>query len=241
MQRSYMGMALILAVAIALAGWFVGHGFKEGRAADRFVTVKGISERDVTADVGLWPLRYVAAANDLAAAQKTINESREAVIAFLTLQGIPRGSIQVDRLDVTDVTANAWRTGDYPNRFIIAQTLMVRTDRPGLIQSASQNVSDLVDSGVILSNEGAIQGGPAYLYTQLNDLKPKMIAEATANAREAAEQFAVDSGSRLGGIRQANQGVFVIQARDRVPGIDESSQINKTVRVVSTIDYYLRD
>ncbi|MCS3903256.1 hypothetical protein J2T55_001276 [Methylohalomonas lacus] len=241
MQRDYILMTGLLALAIALAGWFIGNGFKEGRATDRYVTVKGIAERDVQADVGLWPLRYVAADNDLAQAQATINKSRETVIAFLTLQGVPKESIQLDRLEVTDVTANAWRSGDYQNRFIIAQTLMVRTNKPALIAAASQNVSDLVESGVILSYEGAMQGGPTYLFTQLSDLKPDMIAEATANARTAAEQFAEGSGSRLGGIRRANQGVFVIQPRDRAPGIDESSQIDKTVRVVSTVDYYLSD
>lgn len=232
---------LAMALSIALAGWFIGHGFKEGRSGDRYVTVKGIAERDVKADVGLWPLRYVAANNDLAQAQARISQSREAVVAFLTLQGITGDAIQLHRLEVTDVTANAWRTGDYQNRFIIAQTLMVRTDQPELIEAASQNVGDLVESGVILSYEGAIQAGPTYLFTHLNDLKPEMIAEATANAREAARQFAEDSDSRLGGIRRANQGVFVIQPRDRAPGIDESSQIDKTVRVVSTIDYYLKD
>jgi len=68
-----------------------------------------------------------------------------------------------------------------------------------------------------------------------------MIAEATAQARRAAEQFAQDSGSRIGKIRRANQGVFVILARDRAPGISEESQLHKTVRVVSTVEYYLKD
>jgi hypothetical protein len=68
-----------------------------------------------------------------------------------------------------------------------------------------------------------------------------MIAEATAEARRAAEQFATDSGSRIGSIRRANQGVFVILARDRAQGASEESQMNKTVRVVSTIDYTLVD
>jgi hypothetical protein len=68
-----------------------------------------------------------------------------------------------------------------------------------------------------------------------------MIAEATARAREAAEQFAHDSHSEIGGIREANQGVFEILPRDQAPGISEESQIVKTVRVVSTIDYLLRN
>ena len=66
-----------------------------------------------------------------------------------------------------------------------------------------------------------------------------MIADATARAREAASQFARDSHSDLGGIRQANQGVFEILPRDQAPGIVEASQIAKVVRVVATIDYYL--
>ena len=109
------------------------------------------------------------------------------------------------------------------------------------MQAVSQKVDELVDAGVVFSmGEGYRSTGPAYLFTRLNDIKPDMIAEATANAREAAQQFAEDSGSSLGGIRRANQGVFVIQPRDGAPGIAESSQLNKTVRVVATIDYYLK-
>ena len=68
-----------------------------------------------------------------------------------------------------------------------------------------------------------------------------MIAEATAHARQSAQQFAQDSGSRLGRIRRANQGVFVILPGDPAPGMTQASQINKTVRVVATIEYNLND
>ena len=57
--------------------------------------------------------------------------------------------------------------------------------------------------------------------------------------REAAEQFATDADSRLAGIRRANQGVFEILARDQAPGISQTGQLEKTVRVVSTIEYSL--
>ena len=60
-----------------------------------------------------------------------------------------------------------------------------------------------------------------------------MIAEATQAARAAAAKFADDSGARVGGIRQANQGLFTISDRDaHTPDI-------KKVRVVSTVDYFL--
>src|SRR5690606_1056002 len=90
---------------------------------------------------------------------------------------------------------------------------------------------ELVAAGVVLS-EG---GFPQFEYTRLNDIKPELIAEATANARAAAEQFALDSGARVGGIRSANQGVIDISDRDF-----GSPQVNK-VRGVTTVEYFLRD
>ena len=92
---------------------------------------------------------------------------------------------------------------------------------------------------MVLSSDGPMSGAPTYLFTRLSEHKPAMIAEATASARRAAEEFAADAGSRIGKIRRANQGVFVILARDRAPGIDEQSQREKTIRVVTTIEYSL--
>jgi len=233
--------ACVIALGLAVAGWFVGHGFLEGRMSDRFVTVKGVSERDVMADIALWPIRFVSTDNDLGRAQARIDEGKNAVLAFLRKHGIQESQVEVQALEVNDILANPYRSGPTDSRFIITQTLIVRSGAPELIRTASQKVNELVEAGVVLSSSGGPAGGPTYLFTRLNDLKPAMIAEATANARAAAEQFASDSGSRLGRIRRANQGVFVILARDRAQGIMAESQLNKTVRVVSTIEYYLKD
>jgi hypothetical protein len=236
---AYFLSALILAAGIAVAGWQVGHGIIHLRTADRYVTVKGVSERDVTADVALWPIRFVSTDDDLKKAQMRIKQSKEIILDFLTRHGIPPAAAQVQRLDVTDILANPYRSGETRSRYIISQTLMVRSADPALIHKASQAIGELVDAGVVLSSTGGPGDGPTYLFTGLNQIKPEMIAKATASAREAAEQFARDSGSKVAGIRQASQGVFVILPRDRAPGITEESEINKTVRVVTTIEYYL--
>ena len=242
MKREWLPPAALMALAVALAGWFVGHGFERGRAADRYVTVKGISERDVTADVALWPIRFVATSNSLATAQAEVKRSHRKVLAFLEKHGIGADSVRVHQLQVTDRMANPFSSGrDGGSRYIVAETLMVRTDNAELVASASQAVGELVDAGVVLQSNPGFQTGPTYLFTRLSELKPEMIAEATANARAAGEQFAKDSGAELGGIRRANQGLFVIMARDRAQGITEESSLEKTVRVVSTIDFYLED
>jgi uncharacterized protein len=82
---------------------------------------------------------------------------------------------------------------------------------------------------------------------RLESIKPDMITEATRNARAAADRFASDSGSRVGSIRQANQGVFTILPADQSSDIGEGgknayaadSSLMKTVRVVTSVQYYL--
>lgn len=236
-----LGAALLVAIGLTTAGWFVGNGFMKGRAADRFVTVKGVSEREVKADIALWPLRFVATDDDLAQAQKKIESSKKTIVHFLEKYSIAASKTELQTLEVTDILANPYRSGPTTSRFIVNQTLMVRSEDPELIYAASQKVGELVDAGVVLSSSRGPGSGPTYLFTRLNDIKPGMIAEATANARKAADQFALDSGSKISGIRRAHQGVFVIKPRDQAPGIMETNQLNKTVRVVSTIEYYLRD
>ncbi|KAA3602113.1 MAG: SIMPL domain-containing protein [Calditrichaeota bacterium] len=236
---------IILAIGIALAGLLIGLGFIKSKTADNFVKVKGVSEREVKANIAFWPLRFVATDDNLNVCQRKINESKNKILAFLKKYGIEESQTELQSLEVTDILANAYRNGPTDNRYIINQTIMVRSENPELIQNASQKVSDLVEVGVILSSSGGYgyYGGmaPTFLFTELNDLKPEMIAEATANARNAAEKFALDSGSQVGGIRRANQGVFVILPRDRAPGIMQENQLYKIVRVVSTIDYYLEN
>ncbi len=235
--------AFLLPLAIAFAGAAVGHGFARGRAADRYVTVKGIAEREAKADLALWPLRVVAADNDLGRAHQRIETSIRLIRSFLARQGIDTTTAELQEFKVTDTYANEYRpAGEAGTRYVIRQTLMVRSEQPQTVLAASQHVGELVQAGVVLSSGDEYgMGGPTFLFTGLNELKPEMIAEATARAREGAEQFARDSKSALGGIRHASQGVFEILPRDQAPGIQQESQLVKTVRVVSTVEYSLRE
>jgi hypothetical protein len=233
--------SLVLALGLMIAGWFVGNGFARGRSAEPYVEVKGLAEREVVADIALWPLRFVATGNDLRQTQVEISRSAQEIQKFLARHEIDTSVVQLQGLEVSDAFANRFEAQRTGPRFVIQQTLLVRSPRPEAVLAASQRVSELVGAGVVLSSTGEFgSGGPTFVFTRLNELKPSMIAAATANARAAAEQFATDSRTTLRGIRQASQGVFVILPRDQTSGTMEGSQLNKTVRVVSTVQYFLR-
>jgi uncharacterized protein len=238
-------LALIIAGGLTLCGAAIGSGFVSARAADRFVTVKGVAAREVQADLAIWPIRISGADNNLATANEKVATSVAGVRRFLAKHGIDTLQVQLSGFSVNDANSNQYASERRPeNRFIVNQTMLVRSSDPAKVLAASQQVGELAAIGVAISSGngeyGPGSGGPSFVFTKLNELKPAMIADATARAREGAEQFARDSRSKLGNIRQANQGMFEILPRDQAPGLTEESQISKIVRVVSTIEYFLK-
>lgn len=232
--------ALLLGIGVAVGGFLMGQGFVKARLGDRSVSVKGLSEREVKADLALWALRFVSTGNELTATQAQVKANADAVMAFLKAHGFADGDVEIQAPQVTDRLAQAYSSGPVESRFIIAQQVVLRSTDIDKVAKANSEVSQLIDQGVVLSNEyGPIR--PSYLFTKIAELKPEMIEEATKRAREAADTFAADSGSHLAGIRRAYQGQFEIQPRDATPGAQETEQIAKTVRVVSTIEYNLAD
>lgn len=236
-----LGGPLMIAAGIALGGFLAGNGIARVRESDRFVTVKGIAEREARADLAIWPLRLVAADNDLSRAHAQLQANVARTRQFLATQRIDTLQSELQDFSVQDAFTNQYGAGqNVSSRYVIHQTIVVRSTRPDLVLAASQRVAELVSAGVVLSSGGEYgNGGPTFIFTGLNKLKPEMIAEATARAREAAQQFARDAQSDLGGIRRANQGVFEILPRDQAQGITEASQVVKNVRVVTTVEYLL--
>lgn len=232
---------IVLSLGIVIGGLFAGDGFVRAKQAERYVTVKGVAEREAKATLAIWPLRIVAADNELGGANAQLQSSVRKIRAFLVRHGVDTTQLTLQEFAVRDGQADQFGNNRSGPRYVITQTLMVRSTEPEAVAAASQKVHELVSEGVVLSSgEQYGNGGPTFVFTGLNELKPAMIAQATARAREAAEQFAADAGSDLGGIRQANQGYFEILPRDQAQGISEASQVNKVIRVVATVEYLLK-
>lgn len=223
--------AAILAIGFLGGGYFAGDGLVRARQSDRSVTVRGLAERDVTADLATWTIAYSAQSTDLAAAQADIDADTRAVRTFFSELGFAADALQPTGANVSQFPNNSGGT-----TYTIRQRLQLRTTDIKRAEDAVRQQFDLIRRGVVLE-EGS---GMAYSFTGLERIKPAMVAEATKDARSAAEQFAKDSGTGVGGIKSATQGYFSIEARDGdSPGWGVSDTPYKKVRVVTTVDFYL--
>lgn len=229
-DKVLLGSAAVLAIGVIAGGYLLGDGLKRARAADRSVTVRGLAEKDVTADLATWSISYSATGTDLPTVRAEIDANTEELKAYFASLGF-----KPDALTPVGAGVNQYLNNGI-NNITITQRMLLRTTDIARAQRAVAQQFDLVRRGVTLQ-EGS---GMRYSFTRLNDLKPPMVAAATRDARAAAEQFAKDSGSGVGGIKSATQGYFSIDPRDGEGGDGSSDTPYKKVRVVTTVDFYLK-
>ena len=232
--RISIPVALFLSVGIIVGGYFIGDGISKIRVGPRTVRVKGLAEREVNADVAVWPISFDVKANDMKGLNSSLNDRLDAIETFLIGAGFSKDNISVSTPLITDLHslyrgANALP----PERYKAEATITLRSEKVKLVKETMGKTSDLIEKGVALTGERH-RAGAEFIFTSLNEVKPGMIEEATKNARVSALKFAEDSESELGVIRSATQGQISIRSRDR------STPEIKIVRVVTTIEYFLK-
>jgi hypothetical protein len=201
---------------------------------NKVVTVKGLVERPVRADYVSWPLTFTASGNELPKVYAQVNEYQKALTDFLLANGLAKTDFSPSQWRVVDQNANEYGNSSGKDRFIIYAGVQVNTDKVDKIMDLTSRTAELVARGIVLSNSSA-----SFRFSGLNAIKPELIAEATKNARAAAEQFARDAGSKVGSIARANQGVISILSKGS--DMDDPAMPDKVVRVVTTLDYYLEN
>ena len=206
-----------------------------------YVVVKGSAEKVVKADIAYWTISFTNAGNDLKILKEKNKQDLTNILLFLKENNIKENEYKIVPLELIDMDSREYKDPNQKNRFIVTQTVSVETNNVDAVEKASKNLLELISENVYLkASYGAMK--PIYIFTKLDDIKNQMIDEATVKAKSAAEQFAKDSNVKVGKIKKANQGVFVITGRNKASqyGNDELYQKNKEIRVVSTIEYYLK-
>lgn len=225
---------LLIAIGLYLLGRTLSHALTEIKDRDRVVTVKGLAEKEVPADKVIWPLAFKEIGNDMISMYDELNRKNQIIVTFLKNNGITDNEISLSAPQIIDMKAERYSNTQSPYRYNITSVITVTSGQIDRVRKLMDKQADLLKLGVAITG-GEYQYSPQFFFTKLNEIKPGMIEEATKNARSSAEKFAKDSDSELGKIKRANQGQFIIEDRDvNTPYI-------KSVRVVTTVDYYLED
>lgn len=227
-------LGLCFLVGMGLLGWQVSNALVTVKEYERTVTVKGLAEREVPADIVIWPIGFTLASNNLNDLYADLEAGKQKVQAFLREEGIAEDAITLGAPVINDKSVHAYGNEVSDFRFAATQMVTVYASDIASIRGAMSRLSELGKQGLVLMGDN-YGTQTQYLFMGLNEIKPAMIEEATKKAREVAIKFAEDSGSRLGKIKRASQGQFSISERDA------NNPHIKNVRVVSTIEYYLAD
>lgn len=216
-------------------GLIAGNAALDVKAHERSVQVKGLAEREVPADVVIWPLSYQLASNNMNELYESIAEKNGIITRFLETNGLDLEDVSTSAPSVVDRYAQSWgNTAEIEYRYVATATVTLFSDQVDVARRAMANAIELGKNGIALTGD-QYGNQVQFMFSGLNDIKPEMIEESTFNARSVAEKFAEDSESTLGKIKSASQGQFSISDRD------STTPYIKNVRVVSTVEYYLSD
>lgn len=244
--------ALIIGIGIFGSGYNIGKGLYLIKKMNRSVTVKGLAEKNVSSDLAIWEINFREVGSNLIELDQRIQQDQQRVVNFLQQQGFTTQEIDKSQFKVEDRLANIY---SQPNpqmttgqRYVVTAGMRVRSMKVGLIKQTVQAIDKLLQQGVPLAFDiGLLSPNPSYYYTQLDRIRPIMLAEATKSAYLIAQQFATDTESKLGKIQRANQGVFQIMGRDTSTlstnwnsNQNALGSIQKKVRLVTTIEYQLK-
>jgi hypothetical protein len=242
-MKSVLVLGILLAFGLIGAGYQVSTTIYKAKLMSNTVTVKGFAEKDVKADSVIWKIVFSTTGDNLDLLYNKLNFDSKRISDYLIKNGIKYEDIKIENVNVTDALANQYREKEVQkgSRYVLTGTVSINSNDVDIVEKSLQSIGMLVKDGLVLGGTNV-----KYNFTKLSEIKPEMLREATKNARNAAEQFAADAGSKVGSIQSATQGFFSILEKDTAGNGDNNTNdysanngIDKRVRVVTTITYYL--
>jgi hypothetical protein len=233
--KSMFTLGIFILLGLSSLGYFISSSVVKFKQYDRSVTVKGLSQKEYKADIVLWPIKFVIPDNDFFKLNENIEKNTKIIFDFLKKNGISDDEITVQSPSITDRLASDYSNSrNFEYRYLGKRTINIYSKNVDKIRETISKLNELTKEGIVFKIDD-YDTRIEYIFTKLNEVKPLMIEESTKKAREVALKFAKDSSSKLGKIKKARQGQFSITNRDK------NTPYIKTVRVVSTVEYYLSD
>ena len=222
-NKQYVG-ALFISLAVVVFAFAVAFSAYNFSKLGSHVEVKGLSEKIMKSDTATWTISFDVKSSNIETLYSELERNKNAIESFLINSGFEKSEINMTPMSIYQDTYR-----DALFRYNAGAQISLYTKKVDLVKEVSKNTLPLLQKGVLIT-----QSNTYFEFTDINSIKPEMLAEAIANAKISAKEFASASGSKVGNIVRANQGVIDISEKD--PGSPEY----KKIRVVSTLRFLLK-
>lgn len=227
MEKTKNNTILTIGLVLIVVALFFAYFFAPARnflQQGAYFEAKGLSEKIVKADTAIWSMSFEIKSNDIEALYADTEKNIATIRSFLKERGFEDSEINIAPINIYQDTFR-----DAAFRYNATNQISLYTKKVDLAKKTSNEALFLVKRGVVLN-----QNSISFEFSDLNSIKPEMLAEAIKNARDTAAQFAQNSGATVGDVTRGNQGVFEIENKD--PGSPEY----KKIRLVSTLRFLLK-
>jgi uncharacterized protein len=231
-------LGAFLAIGLTMSGYFIGQTLYNGKVAINTAEAKGLAEMTVEADKVEWQINFSRTFRDkskLSDEYTNAEKDQEKIYQLLLTNGLEKidlrkGVISFSAKEIMNDKQEVLYT-----LYVLSGSVAVSTAKVRIVSDELRGkINRLVVDGIEVESNA-----PAYHFTRLNEIKPQMLEEATKNARIAANEFAKNANAKVGGIRSAEQGSFIVNDEGEQYG--DTLKIKKIVRVVTKITFYLKD
>lgn len=229
---------LLLAVTIFLSTLLVTHTIKQIKFGQGTIYVKGCAEKQIESDFVKWQGSINTTADTQIHAYETIESHLNILREYLKTQGIPLDKMVFSPIS-TSIIYQRNEQGYATNKiegYTLTQDFSIESNNVPLITKVAQSVTNLLKDGLTISSSA-----PQYYYLKIDELKIAMLGEASNDAKLRAEELVTKSGSRVGTLRSAQQGVFQITPAYSTSvsdyGENDTSSIAKRIKAVVTMEY----
>ena len=226
-----------IAIGLSIGGYFIGQTMYNAKVALNTAEVKGLAERRVEADQANWKINFRvrgSSKSEIPGLYKKSEKIQTMIIELLKKNGFEDSEIETGVIDYKTKEFRDENQKLVDQKYQMKGSVIVESKKVKIVSKVRSSLNKLIAQGIDIENTS-----PIYRFTSLNKIKPQMLSEATKNARIAANEFAANAGVSVGGIRSARQGNFII--RDAGERYGDTEKIEKDVRVVTTITFYLTD
>ncbi len=232
-------LGVCIAVATIVSSIILSQGYlRVMRFTNEVISVTGSAQRSITSDHVVWTGRFSRREADLATAYQRLKSDLEKVKAHLVSRKVDEKEIVVSQV----FTATLFKKNEKGNDtneiqgYELSQNVEIRSNDVAKIAVLSRESTELINQGIQFESLA-----PSYFYTKLDELKIEMLAKATENAKQRAENMAKSTGNRIGFMRSARMGVFQITSPNSTEvsdwGVNDTTSLEKKVTAVVSVTF----